>query len=330
MDTNDHRIPVTVITGFLGAGKTTLLNQIIKKHTNKKFAIIENEFGEIGLDGSLIVGVDENIFELSNGCICCSLNSDFYRTIDLLLQSEHVFNHLIIETTGIADPLSIINAFFDGGGIQEQFKVDSVISVADAVNLEDLKEEHSEIRKQLSISDQIIINKCDSVQPGYVEELKHKLQETNPLSTIHTCSFGDISDIDILDTDSYSAFQIEKSTESFNFGLHLKHSHDINTVAFEFDRPFDFSKFRLWIESYMFFNSNKILRIKGILAFEDYPERFIFHSVVNSFLLEPGNLWNEETPFSKLIFIGKYLDRDELKEGLEQSLINNQKNIVIE
>lgn len=320
MNQQDYRIPVTIITGFLGAGKTTLLNQIIKKHDSKKFAIIENEFGEIGLDGSLIVGVDENIFELSNGCICCSLNSDFYRTIDLLLQSEHVFNHLLIETTGIADPLSIINAFFDGGGIQEQFKVDSVISVADAINIEDLIEEHHEIRKQLSVSDQILINKSDSVKPYYLIALKNKLQDNYPLSIIKTISHGNISDFEILDTDSYSAFKVEKSTESFNFGLHLKHSHDINTVAFEFNSSFDFSKFQLWIESYMFFNSNKILRIKGILAFEDHPERFIFHSVVNSFLLEPGEKWNDTKPYSKLIFIGKHLDRDEIKEGLEQTL----------
>ena len=108
---DDFRTPVTIITGFLGAGKTTLLNQIIKSYSTKKFAVIENEFGEIGIDGSLIIGVDENIFELSNGCICCSLNSDFIRTIDQLMNSEYVFNHLLIETTGIADPLSIINAF---------------------------------------------------------------------------------------------------------------------------------------------------------------------------------------------------------------------------
>ncbi len=321
MKQQDYRIPVTIITGFLGAGKTTLLNQIIKKYDSKKFAIIENEFGEIGLDGSLIVGVDENIFELSNGCICCSLNSDFYRTIDILLQSEHVFNHLLIETTGIADPLSIINAFFDGGGIQEQFKVDSVITVADAINIEDLIEEHHEIRKQLSVSDQILINKSDSVKPDYLIELKHKLQDNYPLSIIKTVSYGNISDFDILDTDSYSAYKVEKSTETFNFGHQHKHSHDINTVAFEFNRSFDFSKFQLWIESYMFFNSNKILRIKGILGFEDHPERFIFHSVVNSFLLEPGDKWNDTKPYSKLIFIGKHLDKDEIKEGLEQTLV---------
>ncbi len=320
---NDFRIPVTIITGFLGAGKTTLLNQIIKKYSSKKLAIIENEFGEIGIDGSLIVGVNENIFELSNGCICCSLNSDFYRTIDLLMQSEHVFNHLIIETTGIADPLSIINAFFDGGGIQEQFKVDSVIAVVDAFNIEDLLYEYPEIRKQISVSDQILINKIDSVNPDYTEELTKLVQSINPLSSISKISFGDISRIEVLDTDSYSANQVEKSTNSFNISSfqtnHLK--HDIYTVGFEYNRILDFSKFKLWMDNYMFFNSNKILRIKGILAFEDLPERFIFHSVLNSFLLEPSTLWGEEEKYTKLIFIGKYIDEDELKNGIESLFV---------
>ncbi len=320
---DDFRTPVTIITGFLGAGKTTLLNQIIKSYSTKKFAVIENEFGEIGIDGSLIIGVDENIFELSNGCICCSLNSDFIRTIDQLMNSEYVFNHLLIETTGIADPLSIINAFLDGGGIQDQFKIDSVISVVDAINIEDLIYEHSEIRKQISVSDVILINKIDAVTDQYKNDLTQLIQSINPLSTLHSISFGDISAINILDTNSYSASEIEQSTTSYKIApLHSHHhAHEINTIGFEFDRPFDFSKFELWIESYMFFNSNKILRIKGIIAFEDLPERYIFHSVVNSFLLEPGQKWEDEKVFTKIIFIGKHIDGDELKEGLEELLV---------
>lgn len=317
----DHRIPVSIITGFLGAGKTTLLNRLIKQYPLKKFAIIENEFGEIGIDGSLIVGVDENIFELNNGCICCSLNSDFYRTIEQLMNSEFVFNHLLIETTGIADPLSIINAFFDGGGIQDQFKIDSVIGVTDAINIEDLIDEHAEIRKQISVSDTLLINKSDSVDKNYLVELTQMLSEINPLATIIPTSFGESANCNLLDTDTYNASQIEHSTLSFTPHHHPHQAHEISTVAFEYPGWFDFSKFSLWIENYMFFNSHKILRIKGILAFEDYRERFIFHSVVNSFLLEPAKKWNEELPFSKLIFIGKHLDKDEIKEGLDQLLV---------
>ncbi|MEI6347005.1 MAG: GTP-binding protein [Bacteroidota bacterium] len=323
---NDFRIPVTVITGFLGAGKTTLLNQLIENHPKKKFAIIENEFGKIGIDSDLIIGINENIFELNNGCICCSLNSDFYQVIDKLLNSKFVFNHLLVETTGIADPLSIINAFLDGGGIQDNFKIDSVVCVVDAINIQNLIHDYSEIRKQLSVADLIIINKIDAADKTFVDKLTREISEISTLASIKHTSFCDISKIQVLDTDSYAAPQIEMSTLKY---VHhnqpqkkLNHNHEISTVAFQFDDVFDFSKFSLWIQNFIFFNSNKILRIKGILAFQDYPERFIFHTVVDSFLLDPGKNWDQEKPFSKIIFIGKHLDKDELHEGLEQLLVN--------
>jgi G3E family GTPase len=138
------RIPVTIITGFWGAGKTTLLNSIISNYKNKKFAIIENEFGDIGIDGGLIVGADENIFELANGCICCSLNDDFYETLYKLLDGAYEFNHLLIETTGIADPDTIIQAFISSEKIQMHFMLDSVVALADAINLEDIIDEQPE------------------------------------------------------------------------------------------------------------------------------------------------------------------------------------------
>jgi G3E family GTPase len=229
----------------------------------------------------------------------------------------------LVETTGIADPLSIINAFLDGGGIQDNFKIDSVICIADAINIEDLIDEYAEIRKQLAVADLIIINKTDSVTPEYLIELTKTIANINPLAIIESTSFGDISNFKVLDTDAYNATQIENSTLKFKSNHHHGHQHghhlhEITTEAFEIKGLLDFSKFSLWIENYMFFNSNKIIRIKGILAFQDYPERFIFHSVVNSFLLDPGKLWNNETPFSKIIFIGKHLDRDEINEGIEQ------------
>ena len=324
----DTRIPVTIITGFLGSGKTTLLNNLIKKHTDKKFAIIENEFGKIGIDSGLIVGADENIYELNNGCICCSLNSDFYRVIDNLLNSEFAFNHLLIETTGIADPMSIINAFVDGGGIQENFKIDSVVCLVDAENIEELIEEHDEIYKQISLSDVIIINKIDTIGKDYLEKLSKKIIEKNSLATIFKVKYADIQDIKILDTNAYSAEHIEQSTKMYNqlqsnkIDLTLK--HHIKTEAFIFNGVFDLQKFSLWIQNFIFFNSNRIIRIKGILAFENHTERFIFHSVLNSYMFDPSKQWGNEKPFSKLIFIGKHIDRDEIEQGLEEIIVKIQ------
>jgi G3E family GTPase len=150
---NQERLPVTIITGFLGAGKTSLLNKLISKYPEKKFAIIENEFGETGIDGGLIAAASESIFELNNGCICCSLGEDFLQTLETLLGSSYDFNHLLIETTGIADPSGIIDAFISGNSIQQKFRIDSVVCVADAVNMEDLMNEQPEIRKQLALAD---------------------------------------------------------------------------------------------------------------------------------------------------------------------------------
>jgi len=212
---DDNRIPVTIITGFLGAGKTTLLNNLIKKHKEKKFAIIENEFGEIGIDGGLIVGAGENIFELANGCICCSLNDDFYKTINQLMDGQYVFNHLLIETTGIADPDTIIKAFIAVEDIQMQFVLDSVICLADAINMEDLIDEQPELRKQLALSDIVLLNKTDGIQLDYAHELTRLISEINPTAQVFPVVHANISEIDILDTFSFSAKEIEKTTLSF-------------------------------------------------------------------------------------------------------------------
>ena len=148
---DQERIPVTIITGFLGVGKISLLNNLIRKHPEKKFAIIENEFGETGIDGGLIAAASEAIFELNNGCICCTLGDDFIFTLENLLGSSCDFNHLLVETTGIADPSAIVDAFISGSTIQQKFRIDSVVCVADAVNMEDLFDEQPEVRKQIAL-----------------------------------------------------------------------------------------------------------------------------------------------------------------------------------
>ena len=193
MTANDNRIPVTIITGFLGAGKTTLLNNIIRKHSDKRFAIIENEIGEIGIDGGLIVnGSENNIFELSNGCICCSLNGDFVETIETLLKQEHEFDHLLIETTGIADPNAVVQSFLSEEFMQMKFRIDSVLCLVDATHAKALIDSEAEVRKQLSISELIFINKTESSTVDYLSSLQNQLEEINPTAQIHWVSQADI------------------------------------------------------------------------------------------------------------------------------------------
>lgn len=336
---NEQRIPVTIITGFLGAGKTSLLNKLIKKHPEKKFAIIENEFGETGIDGALITSSSDSIFELSNGCICCSLGEDFLFTLENLLGSTYEFDHLLIETTGIADPSSIVDAFVSGESIQSRFRIDSVVCVADAINMEDLMDEQFEVRKQLALSDLILINKTDSVHPDYVKELRQIIAQISPLAKIYPTSFANVDQIDIIDIQSFAGESIEKSTLSF-WGMAAPETsahepakiilnpikaakstrHDIRAEGFSFTGNFDVNKFGLWMQNFLYFNKETIFRVKGIVSFEGTPDQFIFHAVRGSFMFEVGKEWKDEPRFSKLVFIGKNISRTDLEANLKQLL----------
>jgi len=333
----DNRIPVTIITGFLGAGKTTLLNQLIKDHPDKKFAIIENEFGEIGIDGGLIVGADENIFELSNGCICCSLNEGFYETIAKLLNSPYPFNHLLVETTGIADPDSIIKAFFASEAIQLNFRIDSVVCLADCSNIEDLMDEQPEVRKQLALADVVLLNKVDTIQPAYLMNLKNIIAGINPMAEIYPVKFAKVEEINLLELNAFSAKTIEKSTMRFqnlsffngrvsnqnsllSKPVHHHHKHDISSLGFIIPGSFDMGKFSIWMQNFLFFNRETVFRVKGIVSFDDMPERIIFQAVRDSYMFETGSEWGTEIRFSKLVFIGKKLNHNQLEDNLYQLL----------
>lgn len=333
----DNKIPVTIITGFLGSGKTTLLNNLIKKHPEKKFAIIENEFGEIGIDGGLIVGASDNIFELANGCICCSLGEGFYETIVELLKNARNFNHLLIETTGIADPDSIINSFIASDDMQARFKIDSVVCLADALNMEDLLEETPEVRKQLALCDMVLLNKIDEVGKEYVQQLTKLIAEINPMATIYPVSHASITQINLLNVFTFSVKEVEKSTLSFrNLSISTskelgtasflqkntstKHKHDIKSEGFAIPGSFNYEKFMFWMQNYLFFNRSNLFRVKGIISFKDMPERYICHAVQSNLMIEQGELWGDEARFNKLVFIGKKIDRNKLEDSLYQLL----------
>lgn len=334
---SNERIPVTIITGFLGAGKTSLLNKLIAKHPEKQFAIIENEFGETGIDGGLIKAASDAIFELNNGCICCSLGEDFLQTLENLLGSSYEFNHLLVETTGIADPSSIVDAFISGETIQQRFRVDSVVGVVDAENFEDLYDSQPEVRLQLALADLVLVNKIDCVHPEYLDRLEKMIKTVNPLARVVRTSFGQVDQIDVLDTHSFSGEVIEKSTQSFcsvdisalnqagkRSFVHAPeakdrdHKHDITSVGFTFQGSFDVNKFGLWMQNYLYFNRESIFRVKGIMSFEDTEDQFVFHAVRSSFMFEVGKPWGDQPRYSKLVFIGKHLAGPELERSLLQ------------
>ena len=337
---DQEHIPVTIITGFLGAGKTSLLNNLIRKHPEKKFAIIENEFGETGIDGGLIAAAPEAIFELNNGCICCTLGDDFIFTLENLLGSSYEFDHLLVETTGIADPSGIVDAFISGTTIQQRFRIDSVLCVADAVNMEYMFDKQPEVRKQIALADVVLLNKTDGITPDKVMVLTRMIEGINPMATIHPTTYGSVEDIEVLNTNSFSGEAVGKSTLAFcridhqdealtkqksfvhnpKLPEHL-HIHDISSVGFTFTGSFDVNKFGVWMQNYLYFNQDTIYRAKGIMSFGQTEDQFIFHAVRSSFMFEVGKPWGDEERFSKLVFIGKNISGKELEANLLQLLV---------
>ena len=345
MDNTSGKIPVTILTGFLGSGKTTLLNNIVKKYSDKRFAVIENEFGEVGIDGGLIVGNIDNMIELSNGCICCNLSEGLAQTLNNLLTSKYTFTNLLIETTGIADPAGVIDNFVGYEEMQRKFVVDSVICLADAMTYEDSAVEQPEVHRQLAVADIILLNKIEDVTPEQGERVKTLIKTVNPTAKLYCVSHADISKIDILDTFAYTSANIEKLVTDFTNVTPLKFDmmdidnsmsfaanpakskafrHSIVSEGFTIKGSLDEQKFVHWIQGVLQYNASTLFRIKGILSIAGKPRRLIFQSVRNFFLVEDGREWERgEERFTKLVFIGKKLDRNAIQNYLESFKVNS-------
>lgn len=334
-----EKIPVTIITGFLGSGKTTLLNNLIRKYATTRFAIIENEFGDINIDADLVVGADKgSVFELSNGCICCSMNDELYKTLEELLRMRDKFSHLIIETTGIADPLTVIQSFIGDPSIADRFDIDAVVCLIDAPIFEELLEEQEEVSRQLVMADVVLINKIDSITPGYLDAVKMVVARANPSAEVYATSFSGINGIDLIGINAYTGRQVASSTRKFDNVLPLRGltkmggftaaiaskalMHNIQSNSFVFKGDFDFEKFSLWMESFFYFSSSRIFRVKGILSFAGKGRKVIFHSVRGAFMLEEADEWrDEEERESRLVFIGKGINKNEIEQALTMLLV---------
>lgn len=337
----DTRIPVTILTGFLGAGKTTLLNKIIKKNPHKKLAVIENEFGEINIDSDLVVEVSEGVFELSSGCICCELNDELEAVLLKIINSGKKIDHLVVETTGIADPAPVAISFLTNPGIQKIFRLNAVVALVDARFIEQQLEDQEEAGKQITTADVVIINKTDQVERYQVETVRNILLRMNESARIIEAAFGEVKDVDFLELNSFSRENIIEYIQkdktrfsglSFNpkaknssgpdsglLGNHRKKQHytDISSCSFVFTEPLDVLRFTIWIRMVLNDHAMKLYRVKGILSFRDQQEKLVFQSVNNQYMTESGGLWGDEPRESKIVFIGKNIDRSSLARGLE-------------
>jgi len=317
------KIPVTIITGFLGSGKTTLLNNLLEKYKNKRFAIIENEFGDINIDRSLISKTEgSTIYELSNGCICCTLNKELGTTLNSLILSYASYDHLIIESTGIADPGDIVQTFLSGKRVQRYYELDSVICVIDALNVLLQLKENEETRKQAALADTILINKSDCIDHQKTELIRKELAAINSSARIYSTTYTNINDYQLLEVFAFAPRKLEKEFSAIDFSkvkpaFENGNGHNITSHSFYFKGGFEFSKFSFWMESFLLFNTNRIYRVKGIINLHNNNRKYIVQGVNASLSLSQGSEWDtNEERCSKLVFIGKNLGKEELKENL--------------
>lgn len=318
-----EKIPITIITGFLGSGKTTLINKIIEKESDKKFAVIENEFSDLPIDGELISGIAENrVFELANGCICCTLDSELQETLLQLIKMNLSFNHLLIETTGIAEPDVIIQNIIANEELKEYFFIDSVCCLIDTVNFESNLNEKESI-KQLAVADTVIINKVEASENGVIENIISQIKAYNPVCEIITTSYCDYGNSRIIDkrffneadfNNVFNKIQINAQNQNHSHD----HHHEIKTESFLLKGNFDMKKFSMWMDYFLHINQNSIIRVKGILSFEGISRKMIFQAVKSAYSLEEGNFWqSDEEKLNKIIFIGRKLDKKSIMEGIE-------------
>lgn len=340
------KIPVTVLTGYLGAGKTTLLNRILSEPHGQKFAVIVNEFGEIGIDNDLVVGADEEIFEMNNGCICCTVRGDLIRIIEGLMKRKGKFDAIIVETTGLADPAPVAQTFFVDADVQAVARLDAVVTVADAKWLSERLKDAPEAKNQVAFADVILLNKIDLVSEAELREVEARIRAINPYAKLHYtqhCAVGidavlgrNAFDLDrILDIEpeflSVAAHdehhhELGHGHDHHDHGHHhhdpaqhgLKHYHDeeMQSVAVAIDGEVDPERFLSWLNDYVQREGASILRSKGILAFKNEPKRFVFQGV---HMMLDGNLqrdWtSSEARRSRLVFIGRNLKEDEIRQG---------------
>jgi G3E family GTPase len=345
-----EKVPVTVLTGYLGAGKTTLLNRILSEPHGKKYAVIVNEFGEIGIDNDLVVGADEEVFEMNNGCICCTVRGDLIRIIDGLMRRKGKFDAIIVETTGLADPAPVAQTFFVDDAVGKKTKLDAVVTVADAKWLNERLKDAPEAKNQIAFADVILLNKTDLVGARQLREVELRIRAINPYARVHVTERCQVPLLEVLGRNAFDLDRILAIEPEFletgeddhhhghdhdghhhgqdhHDGHHhhhgLKHYHDeeMQSLSFRTDKPLDPDRFFPWVQDLVAKDGPSILRTKGILSFKDDPDRFVFQGVHMILDGDHQRPWGEdEKRESRIVFIGRNLDEDKIRKGFESCL----------
>ncbi|HWL04321.1 MAG TPA: GTP-binding protein [Xanthobacteraceae bacterium] len=346
------QVPVTVLTGYLGAGKTTLLNRILSEPHGKKYAVIVNEFGEIGIDNDLVVGADEEVFEMNNGCICCTVRGDLVRIIEGLMRRKGKFDAIIVETTGLADPAPVAQTFFMDENVGRRARLDAVVTVADAKYLRDRLKDAPEAKNQIAFADVILVNKTDLVTPQELDEVEARIRGINPYARLHRTTRSQIALDEVLGRNAFDLDRILTIEPDFltaeddghdhhhdhdhhhghdhdhghshghsHGGLKHYHDEEMQSISLKSDKPLDPDKFFPWVQNLVQTEGPNILRSKGILSFKDDPERFVFQGVHMILDGDHQRPWKDgEARDSRVVFIGRNMPEETIRQGFESCI----------